>query len=77
MVSSRKSQSHSGQSCFGSELISSDFFSSPLPEVAPDEMIDVVICDFALIDFRKSSSVCPCLFYSIYLQTHIHQHQDD
>ena len=31
----------------------SDFFSSPLPSVHQDEKIDVVICDFALDDFRK------------------------
>lgn len=35
------------------QLTRSDFFSSPLPSVNTDEFIDVVVCDFALDDFRE------------------------
>lgn len=38
-------------------LIASDFVQSPMPDVAPEEVIDVVVMDFAMPDFCELSGL--------------------
>jgi len=39
-----------------------------MPEVEGDELVDVVICDFALIDFRQCSPLLSFLFMLWFLR---------